>query len=110
MRRQVSQRPLSFKSGSALVDRIEQLSDPGFRWTAMNVVPDTGTPLDEVTLYYRNPLNAIRALLNRPDLKKDIEFTPRRVWENADRKERLYSEIFTGEWAWRTQVCMLPQV
>lgn len=86
------------------MDRIEQLPAPGVRWTAVDVTPDSGTPLDKVTLYYRNPLDAIRTLLSRPDLKEAMEFTPRRVWETAAREDRLYTELFTGEWAWKTQV------
>jgi hypothetical protein len=57
-------------------------------------------------LYYRNPMDAIRTLLSRPDLKEAMEFTPRRVWETPAHTGRLYTELFTGKWAWRTQVSL----
>lgn len=101
---QVSRRPLSFLSGAALTDRIEQLPEPGARWSALSVIPETGTPHDDVVLYYRNPLHAIQTLLALPSLTDAMEFVPRRVWETSEREERLYSELFTGEWAWETQV------
>jgi hypothetical protein len=87
------------------MDHIEQLPTPGVRWKAVDVVPESGAPLNDVTLYYRNPVDAIRTLLSRPDLKEAMEFTPRRVWETSARTDRLYTELFTGEWAYRTQVC-----
>ena len=89
------------------MDRIEQLPTPGVQWKAVDIVPESGTPLKDVTLYYRNPVDAICTLLSWPNLKDTMEFTPRRVWETPACTSRLYTELFTGEWAWRTQVCTL---
>ena len=58
-------------------------------------------------VYHRNPLDVIQSILDRPSLSNHLEFIPRGVWtpenEHGER-ERVYSEIFTGDWAWETQV------
>jgi hypothetical protein len=89
------------------MDRVEQLPSPGAKWSALNVDPESGTPHDNVVLYYRDPLEAIETLLALPSLKESMEFLPRRVWETSAREERLYTELFTGDWAWEMQVCTL---
>jgi hypothetical protein len=74
------------------------------RWFARTIVPYSGTPSEDITLYYRDPLDAVQWLLDRPDLFDHMEFIPRRVRSNDEEKQRIYSEIFTGDWAWTTQV------
>jgi hypothetical protein len=80
------------------------------------IIPNSGTPLEPVTLFFRDPMDAITMLLQRPTFKGDIEFVPRRVWsdpgdpDDPDRRERNYKEIFSGEWAWRTQVRLFFQL
>jgi Plavaka transposase len=102
---QVKQRPFSFKSGTALADRVESLPTPLPKWKAVKVTPNSGTAMGEVALYYRDPVEAIKWLLSRPSFRDAMEFAPKRVWENSKREQRLYTDIFTGEWAQQTQVC-----
>jgi hypothetical protein len=108
--------PLSFHSGDSLIDRLESLPSSGTQWMADALIPNSGTPLEPVTLFFRDPMDAITMLLQRPAFKGDIEFVPRRVWsdpgdpDDPDRCERNYKEIFSGEWAWRTQVSLLFQL
>jgi Plavaka transposase len=71
----------------------------------VKVKPNSGTPVGEVILYYRDPLEAIKWLLSRPAFKEAMEFAPKHVWENSKREQRLYTDIFTGEWAHKMQVC-----
>lgn len=104
--------PLSFGSGAALVDRLESLPSSGTRWKATNVIPESGTPLEPCTLFYRDPIDAIDSLLQSPAFKDVLEFVPYKVWSNPEdqddpeRRERNYKEIFSGKWAWRTQVIL----
>lgn len=83
---------------------IESLPDPGPRWLVESITPTLGIPLHPISLYYRDPLEAIRSLLCRPDLASSMTFAPRRVWIDEDKQTRVYSEIETGEWWWRNQV------
>jgi hypothetical protein len=99
--------PLSFQSGAALVDRIEQLRDPGTHWKTLDIAPNSGTPIGPVKLYFRDPIEAIQSLLHQPQLKDDLEFVPRKVWTDETCSSRVFNEIFTGKWAWKTQVSQL---
>jgi len=101
---QVKDRPFSFKSGVALHDRLSQFPDPRIMWFAKQVIPESGTPLSPVVLYWQEPLAAIQSLLDRPSLADHLEFVPRRVWDDDKKESRVFNEIFTGNWAWRTQV------
>lgn len=55
---------------------------------------------------YRNPLQAIRALLGDPALQKHLVYRPRKVFSNRDRKDKIYSEMWTGDWWWAIQVSL----
>jgi hypothetical protein len=83
---------------------IENLPDPGPRWFVEDIVPISGDLLHPISLYYRDPIKAIKSLLRRPSLADSMEFTPRRVWSDASKTKRLYSEMSTAEWWWRNQV------
>jgi hypothetical protein len=98
-----SRRP-SFRSGAALRDRMEQLPQHGPRWIARDIAPDYGSPSQTPVLLYRDPVDAIKYLLARPALAEHLEFAPRKVWEDRTQQSRLYSEMWTGNWWWRTQV------
>ena len=52
--------------------------------------------------WYRNPLSGIRYILGHTPFKEDLCYAP--VRERASNGERLYSEMWTGDWWWRTQV------
>jgi hypothetical protein len=104
--------PLSFGSGTALIDRLEALPSSGTPWKAISIIPESGTPLEPGTLFYRDPMDAIESLLQIPAFKDVLEFVPRKVWSNPEdedepeRRERNYKEIFSGKWSWRTQVIL----
>ena len=83
---------------------IEDLPDPGPRWFVEGIIPISGKPCHTVSLYFRDPVEAIKSLLRRPSLANCMEFAPRRVWSDETKKKRVYSEISTGNWWWRKQV------
>jgi Plavaka transposase len=104
--------PLSFRSGDALIDRLESLPNAGTSWKAEVIIPDSGTLLEPIMLFYRDPMDAIESLLQSPAFKDVIDFVPCRVWsdpgdpDNPDRRERNYKEIFSGNWSWSIQVSL----
>jgi hypothetical protein len=90
--------------------RIESLPDAGPRWKELAISPEYGTPLDPVTLLYRDPLEAVTDLLSRPAFADAMQFTPMKIWKDIDKTKRVYSEMSSGNWWWRTQVCDCPSV
>jgi hypothetical protein len=74
------------------------------KWKEVEVVPRSGTPSSPVYICYRDPLDAIRSLLDRPSLADHITYEPQRHWKDKVNGTRRYSEIFSGDWAWEMQV------
>jgi hypothetical protein len=89
---------------------IEMLPDGGPRWKQLAITPEYGTPLEPITLLYRDPLEAVADILSRPVFANHMEFAPRKIWKDVDQGKRVYSEMSSGNWWWRTQVCDLPSV
>ncbi|PVF91462.1 hypothetical protein CPB86DRAFT_687103, partial [Serendipita vermifera] len=98
-----SKRPPSFQTGAGLRDRLEQLPDHGLQWLSRLIIPESGTIKGQATLLYKDPLQAIQAILQKPSLEEHMEFAPRHCWQDQDRTIRLYTEMSTGNWWWRTQ-------
>ena len=57
-----------------------------------------------ITLFYRDPLECIHALLQNPTFEGKWDFTPRKVYDSADHQNRVYSEWMTSDSAWAAQV------
>jgi hypothetical protein len=87
-----------------LHDRITQLPDPGMQWLTQEVIPGDGITISPPVLFFKDVIGVIESLMHQPSLATHLEHIPRRVWVNDKRKSRIYNEIFTGDWAWKTQV------
>lgn len=57
-----------------------------------------------VTIFYRDPLECIRALLQNPIFEGKWDFTPRRVYDGPNQQNRIYHEWMTSDGAWAAQV------
>jgi len=91
-------------SGATMYDHLAELPHSRLRWRSVSVQPESGTPQQPLNLLYRDPIDAIQSLLDRPSLAPHLEYVPRKVWENDEKEDRVYNEIFTGNWAWEMQV------
>jgi hypothetical protein len=67
-------------------------------------------PEDEYTIYYRNPIDAMRSLLGSPAHAKDIVYRPKKIFRDKEKSVRIYNEMWTGKWWHAIQVCFLPPV
>ncbi|KAJ7628187.1 hypothetical protein DFH06DRAFT_1141333 [Mycena polygramma] len=97
----VAQMNLSFKTAKEMRSRIELLPK-GPQWKFMRWLTEfpTKRPL---YLFYRDPLECLEALLSNPLVADFIEFTPFKLWENAGKLMRVYTEWLSGNAAWDTQ-------
>ena len=55
-------------------------------------------------VWYRNPCEVIKNLLARPDLEGHINYSP---YQEFDGERRQYSNLMSGDWAWRQSVCFV---
>lgn len=53
---------------------------------------------------YRNPLQAISTLLGNPAHTNDIVYKPCKVFSDETKKNRIYTEMWTGKWWHAVQV------
>ncbi|KAJ7157665.1 hypothetical protein C8R43DRAFT_1183066 [Mycena crocata] len=54
-------------------------------------------------VYFRPIMECVRALYGDPEFAQDLVFAPERHYADADKTIRLYHEIHTAEFWWRTQ-------
>ena len=55
-------------------------------------------------VYYRDIIACIRALYGDPEFTRRLIFAPEVHWADEQRTNRLYHDMHTGKWWWRTQV------
>ena len=67
---------------------------------------DGETLTEDLELWARNPIDCIQELLENPAASDANVYEPKRVWRDKERKTREYSEMWTGDWWWDTQVCV----
>ncbi|KAF8889384.1 hypothetical protein BD779DRAFT_1671930 [Infundibulicybe gibba] len=58
---------------------------------------------EEMELWYRNPIECIKELVGNPAFGDSISFVPERVYTSSDGDDRIYDEMWTGDWWWNTQ-------
>ncbi|KAH8102731.1 hypothetical protein BXZ70DRAFT_890478 [Cristinia sonorae] len=54
-------------------------------------------------VYYRDPLECIKALIGDPNFATDLVWTPERHYADPDKTIRVYHEMYTGKWWWNKQ-------
>ncbi|KAG9084030.1 hypothetical protein FRC06_004268, partial [Ceratobasidium sp. 370] len=96
---------LSFGSNYTLNNLIDALPLAGPKWNvkAVRVTGDKLGPNGQrvtqvVELWYRDILGVIQELLENHTYGKDLVFTAREKWNDAEHTERVYDEMWTGDW------------
>lgn len=56
-------------------------------------------------LYMRNAIECVEYLFRNPLFADRMDLVPRRLWETAERLNRVYGEWSTGDHIWNLQVC-----
>ncbi|KAF8597999.1 hypothetical protein BDV93DRAFT_413404, partial [Ceratobasidium sp. AG-I] len=51
----------------------------------------------------RNPVEVVRELIGNPRFKDYIKYAPEKHWMSEARDVRIYGEMWTANWWWRTQ-------
>jgi hypothetical protein len=95
---------LSFNSSRALYQLVDSLSNRGGGWLYEEMGFDD-RPGEKFILHYRDIISAIRGLWGDPKFADHMVYRPKRVFTDASKKERVYSEMWTANWWWSIQVC-----
>ncbi|KAF8868444.1 hypothetical protein BD779DRAFT_1460797 [Infundibulicybe gibba] len=100
---------LSFHNNHAFLKKVDALPT-GPQWEC-EVITTPGDRAgedgeivgEEMELWYRNPVECIRELIGNPAFSNSISFVPERVYTSNDGDDRIYDEMWTGDWWWNTQ-------
>jgi hypothetical protein len=87
---------------SLLID-IDKLPH-GPSWSTEELLIGEGTEERVHILYKRSVIDLIRDLISEPSFKDCMRYALQRHWTSRARRERVYSETWTGNWWWRRQV------
>jgi hypothetical protein len=93
---------LSYRTVKQLNDIIDSL--PG---RSHFQCKDLSVGHEHLEFYYRDVLQCIRSLYGNPQFAQDLAFAPEQHYTSHERTCHLYNEMFTGDWWWAVQVCIL---
>jgi hypothetical protein len=97
-----------FRSHQDYVERVKRLSNKGIRFHPYNVLPTESAPdwaPELITFWMRDSLEVVKSLVTDPRWSNDMRWAPEEAYNEAG--ERIYSELWTGNWWRRMQVCRL---
>ena len=107
---------MSFHNSYLYLKKVDQLPT-GLEWHC-EVITAQGDIMDEngscmvedLELWFRDPVEYVRELLSNPAFIDYISFTPEHVYSNSEGKERIFDEMWTADWWWETQVGQIRAV
>ena len=87
---------LTFKDARELLIKVDGIPDRAPWKTASLCFPDR--PDDKHLVRYRDVIEAIKALLGNPSYAHHIVYRPKRVFADASKTKRIFTEMWTGLW------------
>ncbi|KAF8155895.1 hypothetical protein B0H34DRAFT_513386 [Crassisporium funariophilum] len=97
---------LSFHNVRTLHQKIDSMPEKAGVWKTKQLTFDD-RPEDIFTIRYRDPIEAIKSLWRDTDLSPTMKFAPERIYSDATRNNRIYSEMWTTQW-WHVIQANLP--
>ena len=62
---------------------------------------------EELELWMRDPVECVKELVGIPAFKESMLFELVRVYADENGMNRIYDEMWTADWWWKTQVSVL---
>ncbi|THH07054.1 hypothetical protein EW146_g9433 [Bondarzewia mesenterica] len=100
---------LSFHNSYSYLTKVDQLpTGPEWHCETIEAVGDQlgedGKPMVEnLELWFRDPVDCVKGLLSNPAFKNFTSYTPERVYSDKAGADRMFEEMWTGDWWWKTQ-------
>ena len=92
--------------------KIDGLPTQAAGWTC-DIITSTGNqvnnegepvPSERLELWRRDPVECIKELMGNPAFKNSLEYAPQRHFMDKEGRNRVFDEMWTGDWWWNTQV------
>ena len=61
-------------------------------------------------VWHRDILECIQSLIGDPEFVGKLQLAPERHYTDKDRLNRVYSDVYTGKWWWKIQVCVCVSI
>ena len=95
--------------------KIDELPTQATGWTCDivtspgNMLNDDGEPVppERLELWKRDPVECVKELMGNPMFKDSLEYAPQKHFMDEEGKNRVFDEMWTGDWWWNTQVKLL---
>ena len=92
--------------------KIDELPTQATRWTCDivtspgNQLTDDGEPAppERLELWRRDPVECVKELMGNPIFKESLEYAPQKHFTDEEGNNRVFEEMWTGDWWWNTQV------
>ena len=101
---------VSFKNACAFLKQVDTLyAGPGWTCQTIDVEGDVegedgALKCEMLELWKRDPVECVEALIGNPALREMMAYVPKRAYADAKGENRIYDEMWTGNWWWETQV------
>ena len=82
------------------------------KWTC-DIITSSGNQLNEdgepvpserLELWRRDPVECMKELMGNPIFEKSLEYAPQKHFTDEEANNRVFDEMWTGDWWWDTQV------
>jgi Plavaka transposase len=99
--------------------KIDDLPTQATGWTCDIVtspgdhLTDDGEPVppERLELWRRDPVECVKELMGNPLFKDSLQYAPEKHFTDEEGTNRVFDEMWTGDWWWNTQVnCHLPVI
>ena len=94
---------LSFDNVRTLHQNVDSIPDRGGQWYKKKLIFDD-CPEQVHVIRHRNVIAAIRSLWGDPALAEYLVYKPKKIFSDGERRNRVYSEMWTGQWWHSVQV------
>ncbi|OCH87280.1 hypothetical protein OBBRIDRAFT_691715, partial [Obba rivulosa] len=105
---------LSFHNKYTFFQKVDQLPR-ATEWECEKLdavgdqLDENGNPRTEtLELWKRNPIECIQELSSNPAFYEHMRYAPERLYGDPMGKERLYENMWTGDWWWEMQTKLPP--
>lgn len=59
---------------------------------------------ETVELWKRDPVECVKELIGNPSFREVMSYSPERAFVDEAGLNRIFDEMWTGDWWWNTQV------
>lgn len=60
--------------------------------------------VEELELWYRDPVECIRELIGNPLFRDSMSYAPEQLFEDPGGRRRVWNQMSSGDWWWKVQV------